>query len=67
MYVNDLATGIKDLNCGVDINERNVSILLYADDIVLISEDEHSLQKIIQFTVMFHDMICLRRGRKKWQ
>ena len=50
MYLNDLAVGIKNLNCGVDINGINISILLYADDIVLISKDEKSLQKMLNFT-----------------
>ena len=35
MYLNDLATGIKDLDCGVEIDEFKLAILLYADDIVL--------------------------------
>ena len=49
MYLNDLATGIKDLNCGIDINGFICSILLYADDIVLIAPDEESLQKMLDF------------------
>ena len=49
MYLNDLATGIKDLNCGIDINGFNCSILLYADDIVLIAPNEESLQKMLDF------------------
>ena len=49
MYLNDLATGVKDLNCGIDINGMNLSILLYADDIVLMAPDERSLQKMITF------------------
>ena len=47
MYLNDLATGIKELNCGIDINRFKLDILLYADDIVLIAPDEKSLQKMI--------------------
>ena len=35
MYLNDLASSIKDLNCGVDINGTKLSTLLYADDIVI--------------------------------
>ena len=50
MYLNDLAVGIKSLNCGVNLDGVNVSILLYADDIVLISNDEKSLQKMLDFT-----------------
>ena len=49
MYLNDLATGIKDLNCGIDINGFICSILLYADDIVLIAPDEESLQKMLDY------------------
>ena len=35
MFLNDLATGIKDLNCGIEIDKGELSILLYADDIVM--------------------------------
>ena len=38
IYVNDLATEINNLQAGVDINDLNIGILSYADDIVLISE-----------------------------
>ena len=43
IYVNDLANDINDMLCGVDINGSNVAILLYADDIVLLSDSEASL------------------------
>ena len=49
MYLNDLASGIKELNCGVNVGGLNVSILLYADDIVLMAEDEHSLQTMLNY------------------
>ena len=49
LYLNDLATGIKSLNCGVEVNDLILSILLYADDIVLIAPNESSLQKMISF------------------
>jgi len=47
LYVNDLAESIKDLNCGVDIGDSNLSILLYADDIVLIAPTEDELQTML--------------------
>ena len=47
LFVNDLATKIKELNCGVKIGNKTVSILLYADDIVLISDSEKSLQDML--------------------
>ena len=49
MYLNDLATGIKSLNLGVEIDDFNLAILLYADDIVLIAPDETSLQAMLSF------------------
>ena len=49
MFLNDLATGIKGLDCGVKINGNDLSILLYADDIVLIAPSEGSLQKMLDF------------------
>ena len=49
MYLNDLATGIKNLNCGIDIDGLNLSILLYADDIVLLAPNEDSLQEMLNF------------------
>ena len=45
LFVNDLAREVNELKCGVKIGNKMVSVLLYADDIVLISETEESLQK----------------------
>ena len=45
MYLNDLAVEVKSFNCGIDIDGRQVTILLYADDIVLLAPNESSLQK----------------------
>ena len=45
LYLNDLAVEVKSLRCGVDIDGRQVTILLYADDIVLLAPNESSLQK----------------------
>ena len=49
MFLNDLATGIKELNLGVDVDGCNVSILLYADDIVLIAPNENNLQFMLDY------------------
>jgi hypothetical protein len=47
IYVNDLASAINELNCGIQIDDRNVSILLYADDIVLLASSEDKLQRML--------------------
>ena len=48
-FINDLAIGIKDLNLGVNTGHSVISILLYADDIVLLSESEIGLQHMLNF------------------
>ena len=54
IFINDLASEIKDLNLGLDLNIEGgpdmsyiFSILLYADDIVCLAENEHDLQAIL--------------------
>ena len=47
MVINDLALCIKSLGKGVNIDNENVSILMYADDIVLIAENEEDLQYML--------------------
>ena len=47
MYINDLAIGVKGMNCGIDIDGLNLSILLYADDIVIMVPDEKKLQDML--------------------
>lgn len=46
-YINDLALRLKSLNEGIDIGNEKLCILLYADDIVLICENENDLQVML--------------------
>ncbi len=43
IYINDLAKEIKDLNIGISIEDVKISIPMYADDIVLLAENEKDL------------------------
>jgi hypothetical protein len=45
IYVNSLIDDINALNIGID-NEK-LAILLYADDVVLLAENEKDLQKML--------------------
>ena len=45
--VNKLAVQIKHLNAGIKVGDRIISILLFADDIVLLAENEENLQCMI--------------------
>lgn len=47
IFINDLAKEIKKLNCGIKVQEECISILLYADDIVLTSDNEANLQRML--------------------
>ena len=44
---NDLAINLKALNKGVQIDNCNISLLLYADDNALISSSEHDMQDML--------------------
>ena len=58
VFINDLANQIKPLNCGVKCGSEQVSILLYADDIILIAETESDLQNMLS---------CASNWCKKWR
>ena len=47
IYINDLAEEIKSLNCGLEIGDDQLALLLYADDIVLLAPTEESLQLML--------------------
>ena len=47
LFINDLAQELINMNVGVKINDKKMPILLYADDIVLISEDKLELQTML--------------------
>ena len=49
IYINDLIVELKNMKCGININGENVCSLLYADDIVLLSENEKNLQEILNY------------------
>ena len=48
LYVNDLVIKINSLDAGIDIGGEKVSILLYADDLVLVASSEGELQALLQ-------------------
>ncbi len=45
--INDLITEINNLNIGISIDSRKLSILIFVDDIVLIEYSEEKLQTMI--------------------
>ncbi len=45
-FINDIVDGIKFVNIGINIDGINVCILLYADNIVLLTETEDNVYKL---------------------
>ena len=46
-FINDLAILIKNMKKGIKVGSDNISILLYADDMVFIAENEQNLQQML--------------------
>jgi hypothetical protein len=46
IYINSLIDDISALNIGIDIDNEKLAILLYADDVVLLADNEKVLQKM---------------------
>ena len=47
IYINDLALYLKSMDIGIDIGEEKICILMYADDIVLLTDNEKDLQTLL--------------------
>ena len=57
-YINDLVKELNELDCGIKFNETSInSIILYADDIVIMSDREAKLQAMLK---------CLNDWCKRW-
>ena len=50
IYINDVAQTLKRLNIGIKVNGKSICVLLYADDIVLLAENEKDLQTLLNTT-----------------
>ncbi len=47
LFINDLISEVNIFNFGVNINDIIISILAFADDIVIIAQNEKELQDIL--------------------
>ena len=47
IYINDLILQINDLGIGIQCDSRMISTLVYADDIILLTEKGQDLQKLL--------------------
>ena len=64
IYINGLAEAINQTQLGARIvlnKKGSISILMFADDIALISEDRKNLEKLMEITL---STVCATRGRQ---
>ena len=47
IFIDDMVNDIKDLDKGIPISESKLSILLYADDVAIMAENENDLQTML--------------------
>ena len=47
LFINELAFKIQAIGKGIDVDNEKISILLYADDVVLLTENEDDLQSML--------------------
>lgn len=53
VYIDDLSTGLTNLNIGCNFNDVYVNHLVYADDTVLIAPSPSALQELINYCSIF--------------
>ena len=65
IFINDLVSEIREVGGGVQICEKLISILLFADDIVLLADTKEELQKMLTVLSKFTKKWRLRVNKKK--
>lgn len=45
MYINDLESSLLHSGCGIDVGQLHLPLLLYADDVILLSDSKEQLQR----------------------
>jgi hypothetical protein len=58
IFLNDIVDELNQLKCGIPVLDINIDLLMYADDIVLLAENENSLQRMLN---------CVSDWTNKWR
>ena len=53
IFLNDLVTDIKNLHCRIETDEFSLSVLCYADDIVIITENGDNMQIVLDYIAVW--------------
>ena len=65
IFLNDLVTDIENLHCGIETDEFSLSVLCYADDIVIITENEDNMQIVLDYIAVWFKKWRMKVNTKK--
>ena len=65
LYINDLVTFLKSFDCGIELDGGKVCILLYADDVVILANNENEMQIISNALSMWCTENCTSTNTSK--
>jgi hypothetical protein len=65
LYINDLVTFLKSFDCGIELDGGKVCILLYADDVVILANNENEMQIILNALSMWCTENCTSTNTSK--
>ena len=65
LYINDLVTLLKSFDCGIELDGEKVCILLYADDVVILANNENEMQIMLNALSMWCTENCMSINTSK--
>merc|ERR1712083_503308 len=65
IYINGMAKAVKEGGKGIQVGRKNMTILLYADDVVLIADSRYELQKSMTIATEKKTYTLWLLGKKK--
>ncbi len=61
IFINDLAKELKELDMGITFDKDKICILHFADDIVILAENESQVQKLLDFVNTWCNNVTIGR------
>ena len=65
IFLNDLVNDIENLHCGIETDEFSLSVLCYADDIVIITKNEDNMQIVLDYIAVWCKIWSMKVNTQK--
>ncbi|XP_072025104.1 uncharacterized protein [Amphiura filiformis] len=65
IYINEFANILRENNIGVNVNKVNMGCLFWADDVVLLANDDFELQRMLDLAAKFSEVYRLKFNHEK--